>query len=157
MSPEDFLPVNVFAVPPRGKASNYPEPFASRMAGRTKRALGDAFGITAFGVNLTTLAPGAQSSLLHRHSHQQEFIYIVSGTPTLRTETGEHLLQPGMCVGFIPAGPAHQLVNRAAEDAVYIEIGDRHGDDRGSYPEDDLVAVRAEAGWHFTRKDATPY
>lgn len=157
MSQHEFQPVNALDVPVRAKASNYPEPFASRMAGRTKRQLGDFFGIAGFGVNLSTLCAGAQSSLLHCHSHQEEFVYILSGTPTLRTGTEEYLLQPGMCVGFVPGGPAHQFVNNSGEDVTYLEIGDRNPADSGAYPEDDLVAVRADGGWHFTRKDGTPY
>ena len=156
MPQHEFKPVSAHDVPPRTKASNYPEPYASRMAGRTKRQLGDAFGLASFGVNLTTLQPGAVSSLLHRHSHQEEFVYILSGTPTLRTGEDEYLLQPGMCAGFVPGGPAHQLVNRSGEDVVYLEMGDRNPADSGAYPEDDLVAVWAEGGWRYTRKDGTP-
>src|SRR5258706_9169209 len=86
--------------PPRTKPSNYPEPFASRMAGRVKRPLGDLFGLTNFGVNLTRLTPGAVSALLHAHSRQDEFIYILEGQPTLVTDAGETPLGPGMCAGF---------------------------------------------------------
>ncbi|MFO1104753.1 MAG: cupin domain-containing protein [Amaricoccus sp.] len=150
-------PINALDLPPRAKPTSYPEPFASRMTGRSKRPLGDAFGIKGFGVNLTRLDPGGQSALLHRHSHQEEFIYILSGTPILRTEQGEFALQPGMCAGFVPAGPAHQLVNRSSEAVLYLEIGDRNPDDRGAYPEDDLEAVRQQDGWRFLHKDGTAY
>lgn len=150
-------PINALDVPPRAKPSNYPEPYASRMTGRTKRQLGEAFGLTRFGVNLTTLRPGAESALLHRHSHQQEFVYVLKGMPTLRTDEGEFLLRPGMCAGFVPEGCAHQLVNRSDEDVVYLEIGDRNPEDGGSYPEDDLEAVWADDGWRFRHKDGTPY
>src|SRR5579871_6473547 len=87
-------------VPARKKPSIYPEPFASMMVGREKRSLGDIFGIKNFGVNLTKLAPGARSALLHRHKLQEEFIYILQGQPTLVTENGDIHLQPGMCAGF---------------------------------------------------------
>lgn len=157
MSLRDFQPVGALDVPPRAKASNYPEPFASQMAGRLKRQLGDFFGITRFGVNLTTLRPGGQSALLHRHSHQEEFIYILSGTPTLRTDEGEFLLRPGMCAGFVPSGCAHQLINTSDEDVVYLEIGDRNPEDRGSYPEDDLEAIWTDGSWRFLHKDGTGY
>lgn len=150
-------PLRALDLPARARPSNYPEPFASRMAGRTKRQLGDAFGLTRFGVNLTTLQPGAESALLHRHTHQQEFVYVLSGTPTLRTEDGEFLLGPGMCAGFRPDGHAHQLVNRSDEDVVYLEIGDRNPEDGGSYPEDDLEAIWADGAWRFLHKDGTPY
>jgi len=83
------LAVDSRAVPVRAKRSGYPEPFYSRMAGREKRVLGDPFGLKNFGVNLTTMAPGGESALLHRHSRQDEFIYVVSGTPTLVTDKGD--------------------------------------------------------------------
>ena len=86
--------------PKRTKLSNYPEPFASQMQGREKRPLGDLFGLTNFGVNLTQLAPGAVSSLRHAHTTQDEFIYILEGHPTLHTDEGRTRLSPGMCAGF---------------------------------------------------------
>lgn len=143
---------------PRAKATNYPEPFASRMRGRVKRPLGDVFGLTNFGVNLTDLAPAAESALLHRHSRQDEFVYILEGTPTLVTDQGEEQLSPGMCVGFPANGVAHHLVNRTSEPVRYLEIGDRTPGDEGSYPADDLKAVMGPDGkWAFTRKDGTAY
>lgn len=144
-------------VPPRAKPSNYPDALAIRMTGRVKRALGDAFGLTRFGVNLTILAPGAQSALLHRHSRQEEFIYILRGAPTLRTDAGEFALAPGMCAGFPAMGCAHHLLNRTQEEVQYLEIGDRDPQDEGEYPEDDLKATFSPTGWSFTRKDGTPF
>ncbi|MFO1036305.1 MAG: cupin domain-containing protein [Geminicoccaceae bacterium] len=144
-------------VPPRTKPSNYPEPFASRMAGREKRALGDVFGLRNFGVNLTRLAPGAVSALHHRHSKQDEFVYILEGTPTLVTDDAETVLSPGMCAGFPAAGTAHHLHNRADEPVLYLEIGDRTPGDEGAYPRDDLRAVLVEGKWQFTHKDGTPW
>ncbi len=146
------------AAAPRNRPSNYPEPFAARMEGREKRALGDVFGLTNFGVNLTRLAPGAQSALLHSHSRQDEFIYIVEGAPTLVTERGETELAPGMCAGFPAGGEAHCLVNRSSMDVLYLEIGDRTPGDRGSYPADDLEARLGPDGrWTFFHKDGRPY
>ncbi|MEC9345608.1 MAG: cupin domain-containing protein [Pseudomonadota bacterium] len=143
---------------PRLTPSNYPEPFFSRMAKRVKRPLGDLFGLRNFGVNLTTLLPGGESALLHRHSRQDEFVYVVSGNPTLVTETGEQELAPGMCVGFAHGGMAHQLVNRTDRDVVVLEMGDRVAGDAGSYPQDDIQAVMGSDGkWVFTHKDGTPY
>ena len=145
-------------VPPRTKPSNYPEPFFSRMLKREKRQLGDVFGLRNFGVNLTRLMPGGESALLHRHSKQDEFIYILQGAPTLVTETAEMTLSPGMCAGFPAAGEAHQLVNRTAEDVLYLEVGDRTPGDEGSYPKDDIQAVLgADGKWAFTHKDGRPY
>ena len=152
------IAVKADAVPPRTKPSNYPEPFFSRMLKREKRQLGDVFGLKNFGVNLTRLMPGGESALLHRHSKQDEFIYILEGEPTLVTETGEVKLSPGMCAGFPAAGEAHQLVNRSSQDVLYLEVGDRTPGDEGSYPKDDIQAVLgADGKWVFTHKDGRPY
>jgi uncharacterized cupin superfamily protein len=144
--------------PPRTRPSNYPEPFFSRMAKREKRPLGDLFGLKSFGVNLTRLSPGGESALLHQHSRQDEFVYILQGEPTLITDTGEVSLAPGMCAGFSARGIAHQLVNRTEQDVVYLEIGDRASDDMVCYPNDDLQAVLgADGKWTFTHKDGRSY
>lgn len=152
-------PVRAADVPVRSKPSVYPEPFASRVAGRRKQALGDLFGLGSFGVNRTTLAPGAISALRHWHSLQDEFVYVLSGCATLITDAGETRLEAGMCVGFKGGEPnGHQLVNRTAEDVVYLEVGDRLPGDAGFYPDDDLRAVKGDDGaWRFEHKDGTPY
>jgi uncharacterized cupin superfamily protein len=154
------LPVAVVAseVAPRVKTSNYPEPFASRMVGREKRALGDLFGLANFGVNLTRLLPGAESALRHAHTKQDEFIYILQGHPVLITDAGTTQLAPGMCAGF-KAGNCngHQLINRTSEEVVYLEAGDRSIDDMGVYPDDDLQALFVDGKWEFTHKDGSPY
>lgn len=145
-------------VPPRTVASNYPEPFRSRMAGRTKRQLGEVFGLTNFGVNLTTIAPGGVSALHHRHTTQDEFVFVVDGELVLVTDAGETLLGPGMCAGFPKGGTAHHLVNRSGSAAIYLEIGDRSPGDSVTYPNDDIAAVLGPDGkWAFAGKDGTPY
>lgn len=152
------IAVKADTVPPRTRPSNYPEPFFSRMAKREKHPLGDFFGLRNFGINLTRLKPGGESALLHRHSKQDEFVFILEGEPTLVTETEELTLAPGMCAGFPAQGIAHQLVNRTARDVVFLEVGDRTPGDEGSYPKDDIRAVLGTDGkWAFTRKDGTPY
>ena len=152
------IAVKAESAPPRTKSSNYPEPFFSRMAKREKRPLGDLFGLKNFGVNLTKLAPGGESALLHRHSRQDEFVYVLQGEPTLVTESEEIKLSPGMCAGFPAMGAAHQLVNRTDAEVVYLEIGDRTPGDEGSYPRDDIQAALGPDGkWIFTHKDGTPY
>jgi uncharacterized cupin superfamily protein len=145
--------------PLRAKSTNYPEPFASRMAGREKRPLGELFGLTNFGVNLTRLGPGAVSALRHAHSKQDEFVYILEGEPTLVTDSGETPLGPGMCAAFrAGTGDAHHLVNRTAEPVLYLEIGDRTPGDTATYPDDDLEARLAPDGrWRFVHKDGSPY
>jgi uncharacterized cupin superfamily protein len=143
----------------RTKPTNYPEPFASRMAGREKRPLGDVFRLSNFGVNLTRLAPGGASALRHAHSKQDEFVYILAGQPLLLTDRGETLLAPGMCAGFkAGSGNGHQLINRTNDDVLYLEIGDRTPGDAVLYPDDDIAAVLDKDGkWQFAHKDGTPY
>ncbi len=160
MSDKSPRPVSMIAadVPPRSKPSAYPEPFASRMAGRVKRPLGDLFGLTNFGVNLTRLAPQAVSALRHAHSKQDELVYILEGRPTLHTDEGRTQLSPGMCAGFkAGTGNGHRLLNETTEDVVYLEIGDRTPGDEGSYPDDDLKATLVDGKWKFVHKDGQPY
>jgi uncharacterized cupin superfamily protein len=150
--------VEAASVPPRTKQSNYPEPFASRMSRREKRALGDLFGLKAFGVNRTRLAPGGVSALHHRHTKQEEFVYVLEGEPTLVIDDAEVQLRPGMCAGFLPSGAAHHLENRTEQDVVVLEVGDRVAGDEGVYPADDIKAAMGGDGkWRFVHKDGTPY
>lgn len=145
--------------PPRPKPSNYPAELLAKVAGRDKRPLGDPFGLTNFGVNLTRLAPGSASSLRHAHAKQDEFVYVLEGEPALVTNSGETLLKPGMCAGFkAGTGDAHHLVNRGAADAVFLEVGDRTPGDAVRYPDDDIQAALGPDGkWNFSRKDGTPF
>lgn len=157
---EQTKPVAIHAAeaPARTKRSNYPEPFASRVAGREKRPLGDLFGITNFGVNLTRVAPNSISALRHAHSKQDEFIYILQGHPTLHTNAGRTQLAPGMCAGFkAGTGNGHHLINETAEEVIYLEVGDRTPGDEGSFPDDDLKAMLVDGKWKFLHKDGTPY
>ena len=149
------------ACPPRQRASNYPpdvlERYAAALAGREKRALGECFGLTRFGVNLTRLAPGAISALRHAHSQQDEFIYVLEGSPTLVLAAQERVLVPGMCAGFrAGTGQAHQLANRSAAEVLYLEVGDRGAGDAVVYPDDDLAASFVDGRWRFTRRDGVP-
>lgn len=143
---------------PARTGSNYPEPFASRVKGREKRALGDAFGLKNFGVNLTRLAPKTMSSIRHAHAKQDEFVYILEGRPTLVTDEGRTPLQPGMCAGFrAGTGNAHHLVNETDSEVVYLEIGDRTPGETATYPDDDLVLLTVDGKYRYAHKDGTPY
>ena len=144
--------------PPRAKPSTYPPMFAQRMTKREKRPLGDLFGLSSFGVNLTRLAPGAVSSLRHAHTKQDEFVFILEGRPTLVTDAGRTALAPGMCAGFKGGtGDAHHLVNETDADVVYLEIGDRLPGDGATYPDDDLSVLMVDGQWRYSHKDGTPY
>jgi uncharacterized cupin superfamily protein len=128
------------------------------MAGRIKRRLGDQFGLSNFGVNLTTLAPGGSSAMRHAHSRQDEFIYVLSGHPTLHTDAGMERLAPGMCAGFSAgSGNAHRLLNETDTEVTYLELGDRSAGDEAVYPDDDLKAIAVDGTWRFLHKDGTPY
>jgi uncharacterized cupin superfamily protein len=156
----DDRTVSIFApdAAPRAKPSNYPEPFASRMAGRVKHPLGDVFDLKNFGVNLTRLHPGAVSALHHCHSKQDEFIYVLEGEPTLFTDQGELQLRPGMVAGFPAGQTAHHLENKTDRDCLILEIGDRSEGDTVSYPADDIDAALGEDGkWRFVHKNGTAY
>ena len=144
---------------PAHTGSGYPEPFRSRVLPREKRALGDAFGLTGFGVNLTTLAPGRESSMRHWHSHEDELVYVLEGELVLVTDAGEETLTAGMVAGFpAGAGNAHQLVNRSERPAVYLEVGGRDARDVARYPDVDLHCEAGPDGsYRFRRKDGSPY
>jgi uncharacterized cupin superfamily protein len=156
------MPVAAEEVPARQQLSNYPAAILAQVApqlmGRKKRALGNHFGLGNFGVNLTRLAPGAVSALLHGHMRQDEFIYVLEGRPTLYTSDGTMPMAPGMCAGFkAGSGLAHRLLNETDEDVVYLEIGDRTSNDEVSYPDHDLLARSRDGAWVFFHKDGRPY
>jgi uncharacterized cupin superfamily protein len=136
----------------------YPAAFAQGFEGRIKRALGDAGGLTQFGVNLTTLEPGAMSAHRHWHAREDEFIYVLEGTLTLLTDAGEEALEPGMAAAF-PAGEenGHQLVNRGDKAATYLEIGTRSAEEDVDYPDIDLHLQKRNGKPVFMRKSGEPY
>jgi len=152
-------PIRTIDVTATRGQSVYPAPFAQQVAGRTKRKLGDVFGLESFGVNLTTLEPGAVSALYHAHAMQDEFVLVLEGRATIIVGDREHEAGPGECIGFKGGtGIAHQLVNRTGEPMTYLEIGDRLPGDGVEYPRDDLAARQAPGGaWIVTHKDGTPY
>jgi uncharacterized cupin superfamily protein len=129
------------------------------MEGRQKRPLGDLFGLTNFGVNLTRIVPGGISALRHSHTKQDEFLYVLKGHPVLITDHGETPLAPGMCAGFkAGTGNGHQLVNRTDTDVLYLEVGDRTAGDQVTYPDEDVQLVLGSDGKRqVLHKDGRPY
>jgi uncharacterized cupin superfamily protein len=147
---------------PARTSSGYPEPYRSRVLPREKRALGDALGLKTIGINHTTLPPGKESSMRHWHTHEEEFIFVLSGELVLRTDAGEQVLTAGMCAGFPVAGDAisgdgHQLVNRSDQPAVYLEVSNRDTRDAAYYPDVDLRWNSPDARGIFTRKDGSKF
>ncbi|NKE47543.1 cupin domain-containing protein [Roseomonas frigidaquae] len=144
---------------PESNATGYPEPYAATARLRWNRRLGDAAGLTQFGVNLTRIAPGGQSSQRHWHLKEDEFVYVLEGEPVLHTDAGEQLLRPGQCVGF-PAGhpDGHCLINRGDRDVLLLVVGSRMPGEVSTYPDIDMqVGPGADGVRRFTRKDGTPY
>ena len=145
------------SVPPR-LGNSYPPPFDAASADREKRALGDAFGLTDYGVNLVTLPPGAASSQRHWHSAEDEFVFILSGHPTLVTDAGRMALEPGMCAGFAAdSSNGHHLVNETDVEVSYLEVGSRRPGDDVEYSDIDMRIVGRGRGGRYARKDGTPY
>jgi uncharacterized cupin superfamily protein len=153
-----FASVTAREVKPR-IGTGYPAQYAGNCRTREKRALGDQFGLTQFGANLTTLPPGCWSSLRHWHAKEDEFIYVLEGEITLVDDDGKYVLKPGMCAGF-KAGVqnGHHLINRGNRTAHYLEIGSRMADEDVTYPDTDLKVTRTAGGpYVYIRKDGTPY
>ena len=141
---------------PQRKGSSYPAPFDQKPANRIRQRLGDAGGLTQFGVNLLQLAPDAWSSQRHWHSAEDEFVYVISGEVVLITDKGEEVLRAGDCAAFPRNAPdGHHLINRSDSLVVCLEVGTRMEHDFTVYPDIDMVfdpKVNC-----YTRKDGTPY
>ena len=138
------------------KGSGYPAPFAEKAGERVKQPLGDAGGLTDFGVNLTFLPPGAWSSQRHWHEKEDEFVYVLAGELVLVTDAGEEVLRTGDCAAFPKNTPnGHHLINRSSTPAMYLEVGTRAGGDVCHYPDVDLHIDDSVGS--YTHKDGTPY
>ena len=148
--------IDVEAAPTRF-GTGYPEPFAAPCAGRRKWRLGDAAGLTQFGVNLLRLPDGQWTAHRHWHRHEDEFVYVLEGEVVLVTDDGEALLHAGDCCGFKAGEPnGHHIQNRSGREAVLLEVGSRHpGGDGAEYPDIDMVLRAGERIWR--RKDGAPY
>jgi uncharacterized cupin superfamily protein len=149
--------VDIAKVPVRS-GSFYPAPFQAEHEGRHKQALGDAVGLTQFGVNLSRIEPGTSTALRHWHEQEDEFVYILDGQLVLIENDGETVLRPGDAAGFkAGSGNAHKLVNRTDRDALYLEVGTRAPTERAHYPDVDLLMERDERGRRYVHKNGEPY
>jgi uncharacterized cupin superfamily protein len=143
---------------PLDTRTNYPPPFDRVVHGRERRRLGNAAGLDQFGVNLTTLRPGAASALRHWHEKEDEFVYVLEGEVVLIEDDGETMLKAGDAAAFkANSGNGHHLVNRTTSDAIYLEIGTRSKYERVEYPDADLLVVRDEQGMRYTHKNGDSY
>jgi uncharacterized cupin superfamily protein len=136
----------------------YPPPFDAPCRARERRKLGDAAGLTQFGVNLLTLPPDAWSSQRHWHTEGDEFVYVLRGEVTLVTDDGPEVLKPGDAAGFKAGdGNGHCLQNHTGENALALEIGTRTEIDAAHYPDIDMVAPPRGQPAIYTHRDGTPY
>jgi uncharacterized cupin superfamily protein len=149
--------VDVAALPVR-MGTFYPQPYAQPCLARARRQLGDAAGLTQFGINLLRLPPGAWSSQRHWHFKQDEFVYVLSGEAVLVTNAGEEIVRAGDCAGF-KAGDedGHHLINRSDGDVLLLEVGTRIAGDGAVYPDIDLLHPADGMPVLYTRKNGTPY
>lgn len=156
----DSRPAAINAIDAEARTgTTYPEPFRKEVAARSKRALGDLFGLTNYGVNLVELSPGTWSAQRHWHTREDEFIYVLSGELTLVSNDGRQVLTSGMVAGF-PAGESngHHLINSGDTDASYLEVGDRIAEEEVFYPDIDLeLRPDGKGGRVFTHRDGQPY
>ena len=138
--------------------TTYPDVYKDGVEAREKRVIGDPLGLTQFGGNRVRLAPGGMSSQRHWHSHEDEFVIILEGELTLGTNAGEQVLSSGMAAGF-PAGSGdgHHMINKSEQDAVYLEVGGRDGQDDVDYPDIDMIRRTRDGAKVFLCKDETPY
>ena len=148
--------IDIAAAPTR-TGSAYPPPHDAAVAARVRRRLGEAGGLTAFGVNHLTLPPGCWSSQRHWHSHEDEFVMVISGEVVLVTDAGEEILRAGECAAFKAGdGDGHHLINRSDREALLLEVGnDDLRRDRTVYSDIDMVSEPGDGG--FRHKDGTPY
>jgi len=149
--------VDIAKVPVKS-GTMYPAQFQAECLGRHKQALGDAAGLTQFGVNITRISPGSASALRHWHEQEDEFIYMLEGELVLAENGGETVLKPGDAAGFkAGSGNAHRLINRTDRDAVYFEVGTRAKTERVHYPDVDLVMERGETGRRYLHRNGERY
>jgi uncharacterized cupin superfamily protein len=143
---------------PLDTRTGYPPPFDRVVVGRERKRLGNAVGLDQFGVNLTTLKPGAASALRHWHEQEDELIFVLEGEVALIEDDGETVLKPGDAAGFKANNPnGHHLVNKSNQDAVYLEVGTRSKYERAHYPDVDMMVVRDDKGMRYTHKNGEPY
>jgi uncharacterized cupin superfamily protein len=152
------MPVIDPARVPVKTGSIYPEPYASMMQGRSSLRLGDAGGLTQFGVNLVMLEPGAMSSLRHWHHNEDEFVMVTEGECTLVQDEGETVMRPGDCAAFPAGSPnGHHFLNRTDRVAKFMVVGSKAAQEVAVYSDVDLMVTIEKGRAEFTHKDGIPF
>ncbi len=151
------MPKIDIAKTPAQQIASYPNEFAQVISGREKQRIGDAVGLTQFGVNITRIKAGSASALRHWHEHEDEFVYMLDGELILQENDGETVLRSGDAAGFkAGSGVAHCLMNRTDRDALYLEVGTRAKSERVHYPDVDFMMERDGTGRRYFRKSGEP-
>ncbi len=143
---------------PRGSGTRYPPPYDVPCRDRAWVKLGDAAGLTQFGVNLVTLPPGSWSSQRHWHTHEDEFVYVLEGEAVMVTDAGEEVVRAGDCAGF-KAGVknGHCFQNRSNAPVKLLVAGSRSEDDAGEYPDLDMKFLSDRDGGGFVKKNGDQF
>ena len=131
---------------------------------RGRRArLGRQAGAEHLGASLFELEPGSAAFPLHYHLGNEELLIVLSGTPVLRTLTGERELAEGELVAFPPGeAGAHQVVNRDSEPARILIVSEMNAPDVVVRTESEKISAfgrppgAAGEGFHdcYYRRDA---
>jgi uncharacterized cupin superfamily protein len=138
--------------------TGYPEEFRRDVMGRERKRLGNAAGLSQYGVNLCRLKPGAASSQRHWHQNEDELVYMLEGEVVLAEDGGETILRPGDAAGWKAGVPdGHRLINRSSRDAVFLEVGTRAPREVATYPDIDMRAERDDKGTRYVHKNGAPY
>jgi len=139
--------------------SIYPEPYASMVAGRSSLRLGDAGGLTQFGVNIIILQPGAMSSLRHWHLNEDEFVMVTEGECVMVQDAGETVMRVGDCAAF-PAGSTdgHHFLNRSDTVAKFLVVGTKAQREVATYSDVDfMLEIVRDQSVRFMYKDGTDW
>ena len=92
--------------------------------------LGRLFGLTRIGVHHERLPPGRRTSFPHAERTEEEFVYVLEGTPDAWIDGVLHPLKPGDAVGF-PAGTgiSHTFINNSDAEVRLLVIGEKRPED----------------------------
>jgi uncharacterized cupin superfamily protein len=149
--------IDIAAIPVRERTA-YPPRYAAAVKGRLFQALGDAAGLTQFGVSLVRLRPGAWSSQRHWHEQEDEFLLMLEGELVLVEDEGETVMRPGDAAAFKAGVPnGHHLINRSDSDGVFLVVGSRADTERAHYPDADLAYEKIEGRVRYTNRAGRPF
>ena len=88
-------------------------------------AFSQRFKLMRLGIHHERLPPGRRVSWPHAEADEEEFVYVIEGTPDLWLDGHLRHLKPGDGVGF-PAGTgvAHTFINNSDSDVRLLVVGE---------------------------------